>query len=108
MARVTTGDYASSVRTVELEALRARLSEYVRLAASGETLLLREGNRIVAELIPPRGESPRSVDDAFIAEAMRQAWLSPRVHPRGSIPPSLPVTPAEGSRGGIAADREDR
>jgi len=96
------------MRAVGIKVLKSRLSEYVRLAASGETVLVTDRDRVVAELVPPRPGRSESVDDAFLAEAVRRGWLAPRVHPRGSVPPSLPTAPLEEILGGVTADREDR
>jgi len=42
------------VEAVGLKVLKNRLSEYVRLAASGETVLVTDRDRVVAEGSPPR------------------------------------------------------
>src|SRR5207248_3261651 len=42
------------MRAVGLKVLKNRLSEYVRLAATGETVLVTDRDRVVAELGPPR------------------------------------------------------
>jgi prevent-host-death family protein len=96
------------MRSVGIKALKNRLSEYVRIAASGETVLVTDRDRVVAELVPPRPGRAESVDDAFLADAVRRGWLSPRLYPRGSVPPSLPVAPLEEIVAGVSADREDR
>src|SRR5215467_1049695 len=41
------------MRSVGLKVLKNKLSEYVRLAASGETVLITDRDRVVAELVPP-------------------------------------------------------
>ena len=49
------------MRSVGLKALKNTLSEYLRLAADGETVLVTDRDRVVAELVPPRsGRSPIS------------------------------------------------
>ena len=42
------------MRSVGLKILKNRLSEYVRLAAAGETVLMTDRNRVVAEIVPPQ------------------------------------------------------
>ena len=42
------------MRSVGTKVLNSRLSEYVRLAASGETTLVTDRDRVVAELEPLR------------------------------------------------------
>jgi antitoxin (DNA-binding transcriptional repressor) of toxin-antitoxin stability system len=49
------------VRAVGLKVLKNKLSEYVRLAQGGETILVTDRDRVVAELVPPRGGRGPSV-----------------------------------------------
>ena len=42
------------MRTVGLKTLKNKLSEYVRLAAAGETVVVTDRGRTVAEIVPPR------------------------------------------------------
>ena len=96
------------MRAVGVKTLKNKLSEYIRLAASGETVLVTDRDRVVAELVPPRAGRAEAVDDALLADAVREGWLTPRVHPRGAVPPRLPVAPLEEILAGLAADRADR
>ena len=50
-----------------------RLSDYVRLAASGETVLVTDRDRVVAELGPPWTELAPAVADAHLADVVRHA-----------------------------------
>ena len=86
---------ALGVRAVDIRSLKNKLSASIRLTASGETMLVSNRDRIVAELVPPRAGQAESLDDADLADAVRQGWLTPRVYPRGAVPPSLPVAPLE-------------
>jgi antitoxin (DNA-binding transcriptional repressor) of toxin-antitoxin stability system len=62
------------MRAVGLKVLENKLSEYVRLAAGGETVLVTDRDRVVAELVPPReGRSPFP-SDAMLAELVRRGW----------------------------------
>ena len=47
-----------SVKVVGIKQLKARLSEYVRLVKSGETVLVTERVEVVAELRPARRQIP--------------------------------------------------
>lgn len=81
------------MRAVGLKILKNRLAEYVRMAASGETILVTDRDRIVAELVPPReGRAPR-LHDAVLAEAVREGWLSPPLAAGDTPPPRAPVAP---------------
>ena len=78
------------MRSIGLKVLKNRLSEYVRLAAHGETVLVTDRDRVVAELGPPReGRSP-FIADALLAEAVRQGWVTPPALPAEAIPPRAP------------------
>lgn len=66
------------MRAVGIKALKDRLSEYVRLAEAGETVLVTDRDRVVAELVPPRPGRADHVSDAVIAEGVRSGWITPR------------------------------
>ncbi len=73
--------------------LKSKLREYVRLATSGETILVTDGDRVVAELGPLRETRSSTLADAFLAEAVRSGVLTP---PRLAIsgPPPKPASVA--------------
>lgn len=48
------------MKAVGVKQLKARLSEYLRLVKSGETILVTERTDVVAELRPPRRSLPRA------------------------------------------------
>ena len=75
------------MRMVGLKTLKNKLSEYVRLAASGETVVITDRNRVVAEIVPPRRDT-----NAFFERGVREGWLSP---PRN---PSAEPRPCPGPR----------
>jgi antitoxin (DNA-binding transcriptional repressor) of toxin-antitoxin stability system len=96
------------MRAVGIRVLKNRLSEYVRLAASGETVLVTDRERVVAELVPPR--SGRSVDvaDALLADAVRRGWLTPAAGAVEALPPRRPVTTLAQVLAELADDRGER
>ena len=96
------------MRAVGLKILKNKLSEYVRLAASGETVLVTDRDRVVAELVPPREERSPLLADAMLADAVRQGWMTPPTLPSTGSPPRLPVTSFAELARGLAADRSDR
>jgi len=61
------------MRTVGLKVLKNKLSEYVRLAQGGETILVTDRDQVVAELVPPREGRVPAVADAVMTfeELMR-------------------------------------
>jgi antitoxin (DNA-binding transcriptional repressor) of toxin-antitoxin stability system len=96
------------MRTVGLKVLKNKLSEYVRIAASGETVLIADRDRVVAELVPPgEGRSPR-VADAMLAELVRSGMLTPALRAPGPPPLTEPVAAWSELAVELAADRGDR
>src|SRR5262245_40605005 len=96
------------MRAVGLKILKNKLSEYVRLAQGGETILVTDRDRVVAELVPPReGRSP-AVADAVLAELVRKGWLTPPPHRFTSGAPRTPVAPFEELMRELDRDRADR
>ena len=75
------------MRSVGIKVLNSRLSEYVRLAASGETVLVTDRDRVVAELGPLREARSPVLADAFLAEAVRSGVLSPPALAASGPPP---------------------
>ncbi len=97
------------MRAVGLKVLKNKLSEYVRLAAAGETVLVVDRDRVVAELSPPSAGRSTTLADAQIAEAVRAGLLTPPVFgPDTPLPPSVPVAPAAVILEELTADRESR
>lgn len=97
-----------AVHAVGLKTLKNKLSEYVRLAARGETVLVTDRDRVVAELGPPReGRSP-ILADAVLAEAVRQGWLTPPALPASGPPPRRPVMKFRALLEELERDRADR
>ncbi len=75
------------MRAVGLKVLKNRLSEYVRLVASGETVLITDRDRVVAELVPPAAGRGRTVDDVALADFVRRGLLAPAlIGPGGEVP----------------------
>jgi len=96
------------MRSVGLKVLKNKLSEYVRLAAGGEIVLVTDRNRVVAEIVPPQGGRSPRLADALLAEAVREGWLTPAAHADGSPPPRKPIMAFRDLMKGLRQDREDR
>ena len=97
------------MRSVGVKVLNSRLSEYVRLAASGETVLVTDRDRVVAEIGPPKGTRSPVLADALLAEAVRRGWLTPPVLPGTEQPPTPePVAPLRDLLGELDGDRSER
>lgn len=96
------------MRSVGLKTLKNKLSEYVRLAASGETVLISDRDRVVAELVPPRETRGEALSDAILADAVRRGLVTPAVLPAGPPPASAPVARLAEILAELAADRDER
>lgn len=96
------------MRAIGIKALKDRLSEYVRLAAAGETVLVTDRDRVVAELGPPRPGRAEHASDAVLADAVRHGWLSPPLVSPDGPPPRYPIAPLEELLRELDEDRADR
>jgi prevent-host-death family protein len=75
------------MRSVGLKILKNKLSEYVRLAASGETVRITDRKRVVAEIVPATPARKSATEDEFIARGVREGWLTPaRDRSKGPLP----------------------
>lgn len=96
------------MRAVGLKVLKNKLSEYVRMAERGESILVTDRDRVVAELVPPRAGRSPLLSDALLAEAVRRGWLSPPSLPAEGAPDRRPVTTFRDLMADLEADRTDR
>ncbi len=97
------------MRSVGLKVLNDKLSDYVRLAASGETVLVTDRGRVVAEIVPPRKAKRPIPADAPLAEALREGWLTPPTMPgQGASPTPEPLTPLDQLLAELEDDRRER
>jgi antitoxin (DNA-binding transcriptional repressor) of toxin-antitoxin stability system len=96
------------MRAVGLKVLKNKLSEYVRLAAGGESVLVTDRDRVVAELVPPQTGRSLMLADAMLAEAVRKGWLSPPMLPGRGAPPRLPSAPLRDLLHELEGDRGER
>ena len=96
------------MRAVGLKILKNRLSEYVRLAAGGETVLITDRDRVVAEITPPAPGRGQRVDDAVLADLVRNGCLTPALIGPGGDVPRLPVARLGTLLKELDRDRADR
>lgn len=96
------------MRSVGIRVLKNKLSEYVRLAAAGETVLITDRDRVVAELSPPRESRAPTVADAVLAEMVRHGTLTPALRRPGPAPESRPIGPLASVLGALDEARADR
>lgn len=88
--KVATGSYLFDMRSVGIKVLKNRLSEYIRIASRGETVLVTDRDRVVAEITPPLASRGTDVADALLAEAVRKGWITPPLL-RPDVVPRKPV-----------------
>jgi len=106
---VATGRYLESMKSVGIKVLNSRLSEYVRLAASGETILVTDRDQVVAELGPLRETRSPTLADAFLADAVRSGALTPPTLAASGPPPKpAPVARLDEVLAELDGNRRDR
>jgi antitoxin (DNA-binding transcriptional repressor) of toxin-antitoxin stability system len=106
--KVATSSYIDLMRSVGIKLLKNKLSEYIRLAAGGETVLVTDRDRVVAELGPPApGRSPL-VSDALLLDAVRQGWIRPPLSRGKEVPARKPVMRLSEILQDLRQDRADR
>lgn len=96
------------MKSVGIKVLNSRLSEYVRLAASGETILVTDRDRVVAELGPLKETRSPLPADAFLADAVRSGVLTPPTLVTTEPPTALPVAPLDEILSELDENRSDR
>jgi len=79
------------MRAVGIKVLKNKLSEYVRLAAAGENVLVTDRDRVVAQLGPPPPQRAETASDALLAQAVREGLITPAALPPASPPPAPPA-----------------
>ncbi len=96
------------MRAVGLRALKNHLSEYVRLAAGGEVVLVTDRERVVAEITPPSAGRTLTPHDAMLADAVRRGWITPALGRSMERVPHRPVAPLEDLLEELDGDRSER
>lgn len=96
------------MRSVGIKVLKNKLSEYVRLAAGGETILVTDRDQVVAQIVPPRGGPDLNVADSLLAEAVRKGWVRPPLWPPGQVPGRAPVASFQELLDELKRDRNSR
>lgn len=75
------------MRSVGIKVLKNKLSEYVRLAEKGETVLVTDRGRVVAELHPPQATSGKRDRKVWWGEQVRLGNITPAKNPHAPLPP---------------------
>jgi antitoxin (DNA-binding transcriptional repressor) of toxin-antitoxin stability system len=106
--KVASGSYIRVMRSVGIKVLKNKLSEYVRLAAGGETVLVTDRDRVVAEIGPPGPTRSPMLSDALLLDAFRQGWMTPPISVGRGPPPRKPVLTINELLNNLQRDRADR
>lgn len=107
--KVATRGYLHFMRSIGIKLLKDKLSEYVRIAGTGETILVTDRDRVVAELGPPREGRAEHISDAVVADGVRSGWITPRRYPPDVVADSSAVRrPLADVLADLDRDREDR
>lgn len=93
------------MHTVGLKVLKNKLSEYVRAAAAGETVMVTDRGKVVAEIVPPQHKK-----ESWRERGIREGWITPAQ--RGPDwppkPKPIPGLTIEQLMADLDRDREDR
>jgi antitoxin (DNA-binding transcriptional repressor) of toxin-antitoxin stability system len=108
LVEVASSSYILVMRSVGLKVLKNKLSEYVRLAAGGETVLITDRDRVVAEISPPRAGRSPLLADAMLEDAYHRGLITPAVNPTEAVPPSDPVMTFQDLMRELEERRQDR
>lgn len=80
------------MHSVGIKDLKNRLSQYVRAAAAGETVLVTDRGHVVAELVSPRVRAGASEAEERLGALVRRGLLQPaRLTPRARPPRRMPT-----------------
>lgn len=96
------------MQTVGIKALKDKLSEYIRAAAAGETVLVTDRGKVVAEIVPPRAVEDDSPAEKAMADLIHRGLVRPASRRLSAPPPHAPVATFEQLMAELEADREDR
>ncbi len=96
------------MRVVGLKVLKNKLSEYVRIAASGESVLITDRDQVVAEIIAPNAARAPRIADAQLIELIRTGLLSPPLARTQKPPRGMPLAPLSAIVEELRADRDSR
>ncbi len=93
---VAPGGYIAAMEEVGIKALKNHLSQYVRAAAAGRTVLVTDRGEVVAELVPPRVRPGAAQVEQRLGDLARQGLLTPAKVPlRARLPRRVPLAKLE-------------
>lgn len=96
------------MRVVGIKKLKDKLSEYVRAASAGETILITDRDRVVAELNAPSGARPKATGEAALGELIRQGVVRRATAKGAPLPQRHPTMTLDELMWELDEDRADR
>jgi antitoxin (DNA-binding transcriptional repressor) of toxin-antitoxin stability system len=96
------------MRKVGIKTLKNDLSKYIRAAEAGETVLVTDRDRVVAEIGPPRKEPKGTDAERQWADLVAQGVVRLPTRKLTGPPPKTPIMTFDELMADIAADRDDR
>lgn len=96
------------MQSIGIKVLKNKLSEYLRVVAAGETVLVTDRGQVVAELVAPRVRAGASPAERRLVELVRLGLLTPAKRALGGPPRRVPVASLSKLLKELDADREDR
>ena len=92
------------MQAIGIKTLKNKLSEYIRAVGAGDTVLVTDRGRVVAELVAPRVRADASPAEQRMGELIRLGLLTPaKVSSKARLPRRKPVT----TRGEVLRDLEE-
>ena len=98
LSQCSSRGYIASMRAAGVREIKNKLSEYLRIVATGETVLVTDHGRVIAQLGPPPAHTPPALSED---ESLERLAASGKIRlPRGKVP-SPGAGPVEGVPRGI-------
>ena len=97
------------METVGIKELKNRLSEYIRIAAAGRSVLVTDRGKVVVELIAARVHADASAAEQRMGELVREGLLVPaKVPPKARLPRRKPLVTLDEVLRDLDAGRAER
>jgi antitoxin (DNA-binding transcriptional repressor) of toxin-antitoxin stability system len=109
--KVATSSYLANMRKVGVKRLKNKLSEYLRMVADGEVILVTDRDQVVAELRAPTPATREVLQDEKLADLVRRGLITPakgRGQPMPPLPPGSPKLTLEEILADLDESRADR
>lgn len=111
LPEVATRSYLADMRKVGIKLLKNKLSEYLRLVADGEVILVTDRDQVVAELRAPTPATREVLQDEKLADLVRRGLITPargKGRPMPPLPPGMPRMTEDEFQAMLDEMREDR